>query len=506
MASSTCSFYTSGIKVSDLTIITPDEVQAKLLDDGSIYFELDVQLIYNAYAGVRTFGSSSCYATHETGINLSFQIGAGITCNVTFTQGSDTYIKTPVKDKLYAYFGGSDENPPPSKSVVTSGKWIVKIGGSSASAVKSMCLSQDSKGAFFWFRLQNYSKAWAKMWANYGYYLSSSSVDLCYRQNKDIYIKVYIPFAVKIESIYFKPSNTVNAGTEVEVWAKLTNLTGKPFDGVFRFSGVSRNAKAKVFDVKTALHIEIGTNDYMIGKVKYTAEDELVIYLEATPKSLFVKDNISGESQVCYWEVVGSMKCITISAVRKGEVVVEGVRVEPTTVVQGQLVTVYAKVSNPGSTQATGTITLRVLLDGKEHLPTSEMNITLNPGETKEIAFNPNPLQYTEYKIGMLKVGTYQICINDKCTTIEVKPAPLEVKNEDIVVDPEKDTYLEGETITIWYRVGFNIPVNFELILTVNDSVIARKTATDTVGESISTKWTIPKAGKYKICGDYRLH
>lgn len=398
MASYTCEYYVSGIKISDVTFTLPDEVTAEILQDGTIYFEFDAQVVFRAYGGVR---ESLRFATHETGLDLCLQIGAG-KCSIgsiVFTIGSNTYIDTPLDKRLYAYFGKSESSTQP-VTISAAGRWKVRIGESSL--VKTWCLYKDSKGVFFWFRIENFSTAWALIWTNFGRYLSSYRNDVCHMQNRDMYIKVYLPFAAKVESVYFKPSNSVSAGTEVEIWAKLTNLTGAPFDSVFKLSAVSRKANRKVFDVRTAIHVETGTKDYLVGRITYCEEDELIVYFESLPQSLFVKGSTAGEVKVCYYQSVGNMTCITQSTakfeVRNLKVYVDNRQIDPSTerIPVGKTVTVTAEVWN--TSQILGTATVRYKLN--DAVVKSE-SVTIYQGYYSPVSLN----------IALNKIGINKICV-----------------------------------------------------------------------------------------------
>ena len=313
-----------GIYVLRATFTIPDEVEAEVLEDGSVYFEFDAEVSLTGYTK-----SSACgqYVMTKMGLSPSFQIGAGKTCNVTFTTGPDTWIKAPLDKKLEATWDVSECGK--TKTVSAKGRWKVKVGGNAIKYVKSYCLSRDSKGAYFWFRIENFSRVYIDDYNRDTHYTAHLSDEICTSDQMDMFIKVYIPYAYRIDGIKFS-KNPANAGEEVEVYATITNLTGVPFTATAKFSAVSRMANSKVFDVATKLSIETGTKDYLIGKIRYSQEDELIVYLDAYPKSLFIEGVSDAPSEVCYFVEVGSMTCTQISMVKpKATIKIGSIRFEP---------------------------------------------------------------------------------------------------------------------------------------------------------------------------------
>lgn len=299
-----------GIYVLRATFTIPYKVEAEVLEDGSIYFEFDAEVSLTGYTK-----SSACgqYVMTKMGLSPSFQIGAGKTCNVTFTTGPDTWIKAPLDKKLETTWDVSECGK--TKTVSARGRWKVRVGGNAIKFVRSHCLSRDSEGVYFWFRIENFSRVYIDDYNKDTHYTAHLSDKICSSDQMDMFIKVYIPYAYKVESINFS-KNPVNAGEEVEIYATITNLTGEPFTATAKLSAVSRTTNAKIFEVPTKLYIETGTKNYLVGKITYSQEDELIVYLDAYPKSLFVEGVSDTPSKVCYFRVVDKMTCTQISVAK----------------------------------------------------------------------------------------------------------------------------------------------------------------------------------------------
>lgn len=313
----TCQVARYGDHVVSCTWILPDEVKAEILEDGSVYFEFDAEVRFSAYTK-----SDRCYYNwmSKAGISQSYQIGVKGGCNLTITQGRNDWMKAPLDKKLEVIWGSGEYDSSGSraecgtvKSVNAKGRWKVKLSRTSFGYIKTHCLLTDSKGPYFVFWIENFSRFYMRIYYKDG--RSETTGDkLCGGRYgpEDMFIKVYIPYAYRIESARFS-KNPANAGEKVDIYITLTNLTGVPFDAKMTLSAVSRNARTKIFDVPVSLHIETGTKEYHIGSIKYPVEDELIFYFDAYTQSLFIQGTSDVPAELCYLAERGVMKCIGIA-------------------------------------------------------------------------------------------------------------------------------------------------------------------------------------------------
>lgn len=508
MATYTCRISWYGDHFLTGTWILPDEVEAEILDDSSLYFEFDAEVKMEAYTK-----SDRCYYSwlSKAGISPSYQIGVKGPCNLTITQGTTDWMKAPLDKKLEVIWGsdeydwkGSRAECGTVKSVDARGRWKVKLSRTSFGYIKTNCLLTDSKGPYFVFWIENWSQAYATILYE-DYRSESTSTRLCsssawygQEQPEDMFIKVYIPYAYRIESVRFS-KNPANAGEKVDIYVTLTNLTGVPFDATMKFSVVSRNARTKIFDVPVSLYVETGTKEYHIGSIKYPVEDELIFYFDAYTQSLFIQGTSDVPAELCYLTEGGIMKCETITAVRPGKIVVRRVRVEPDRIeVMTGRAKVYVTVANEGDIETSRTISVDLIFpDGRKQSGLLDTNVTLAGGETKEILLG---------EIGSTQIGTHQVCADGQCATLEVYETPLQLLEENLVISPRKDRYQVGETVEIRYEVWFNKKVSsIKAFVTVNGKEIASKTKPDSYDAVVYTTFTIPERGEYEICGDYEV-
>jgi len=508
MATYTCRISWYGDHFLTGTWILPDEVEAKILDDGSLYFEFDAEVKMEAYTK-----SDRCYYSwmSKAGISPSYQIGVKGPCNVTITQGTNDYMEAPLDKKLEVIWGSDEYDYSGSraecgtvKSVDARGRWKVKLSRTPFGYIKTNCLLTDSKGPYFVFWIENFSQAYTTIWYE-DYRRESTGTKLCspsawygQEQPEDMFIKVYIPYAYKIESARFS-KNPANAGEKVDIYVTLTNLTGVPFDATMKFSAVSRNAETKIFDVPVSLHIETGTKEYHIGSIKYPVEDELIFYFDAYTQSLFIQGTSDVPAELCYLKEVGSMYCTKIVVSRPENIVVKGVRVEPDRIeVTTGRAKVYITAANEGAVKASRTISVDLIFpDGSKQSGLLKTDVTLAGGETKEILLG---------ELGSTRTGTHKVCADGQCATLEVYEVPLQVMRENLEISPKKDYYLEGETVGVAYTVTFNKKVSsVRLLITVNGSEIASQTFTNVSNASITAALTLPESGEYNICGNYKV-
>jgi len=499
----TCQVARYGDHVVSCTWILPDEVEAEIPEDGSVYFEFDAEVRFSAYTK-----PDRCYYNwmSKAGISQSYQIGVKGPCNLTITQGTSDWMKAPLDKKLEVIWGSDEYDREGSraecgtvKSVNAKGRWKVKLSRTSFGYIKTHCLLTDSKGPYFVFWIENFSQFYMRIFYDDG--RSETTGDkLCGGRYgpEDIFIKVYIPYAYKIESVRFS-KNPANAGEEVDIYVTLTNLTGVPFDAKMTLSAVSRNARTKIFDKAVSLHVETGTKEYHIGSIKYPVEDELIFYFDAYTQSLFIQGTSDVPAELCYLTEGGIMKCETITAVRPGKIVVKGVRVEPDRIeVMTGRAKVYVTLANEGDVEASRTISVNLIFpDGRKQSGLLDTDVTLASGETKEILLG---------EIGSTQIGTHQVCADGQCATLEVYETPLQLLEENLVISPRKDRYQVGETVEIRYEVWFNKKVSsIKAFITVNGKEIASKTKPDSYDAVVYTTFTIPERGEYEICGDYEV-
>ena len=193
------------------------------------------------------------------------------------------------------------------------------------------------------------------------------------------------------------------------------------------------------------------------------------------------------------------MECVTVNVLPAEEAVrVLKVEVNPTEAYINEFVEVKVTLSNPTTVDATKEICADVysLSGAVQRLPCFlSKTVTIPAGQTVTVSLG---------RITFGVADTFVVEVEGVTAQFVLKPAPIEVELEKIYVEPQKDQYVEGESVYINYKVYFNQEVDVYAWIAVNGEKIAEKRQV-TSAMILDTTFTIPAEGTYEICGDYKI-